>query len=73
MTRVNMGTLDRWISAIITGVIALLLYYGELTDWSAVIAGLLGFCLLISAMTGFCPLYLPFGLNTARGKRRLSA
>lgn len=72
MTRVNMGTVDRWISAGITGILALLLYLGKLTEWSAFVAGLLAFCLLISALTGFCPLYLPFGLNTARRKRRLS-
>ncbi len=71
MTRVNMGTVDRWISAGITAIIALLLYLGKLTEWSAIIAGLLGFCLLISALTGFCPLYIPFGLNTTRRKRRL--
>lgn len=70
MTRMNMSTADRWIRVGIVAVIALLLKTGTLSGWSAVMFSLLGFGWLVSSLTGFCPAYLPFHVNTERRTRK---
>jgi len=64
----NMGNADRIIRLIIAAVIAVLFY-------AKVIPGTLGIVLLVLAgvyvltsLISFCPLYLPFGLNTCKKK-----
>lgn len=64
----NMGTIDKTIRIIIAVVIAGLYF----TD---VISGTLGIVLLVFAgvfvltsLISFCPLYVPFGLNTNKKK-----
>jgi hypothetical protein len=64
----NMGTIDKAIRIIIA-VIIVCLYFTN------VISGTLGIVLLVFAgvfvltsMIGFCPLYLPIGLNTGKKK-----
>jgi hypothetical protein len=68
----NMGMIDRGVRALIA-ILVFVLFLGE------VISGTLGIILIITAgvllltsFVGFCPAYLPFGLNTCerRGKRR---
>jgi len=62
----NMGLIDKVIRILIA-VVVIVLYFTH------VISGLLGIILLILAgvfiltsFLGFCPLYLPFGLNTGK-------
>jgi hypothetical protein len=62
----NMGTVDKAIRIVVAVVIAVLFY-------TEVITGVLGIVLLILAgvfvvvsIFSFCPLYLPFGLNTGK-------
>jgi hypothetical protein len=62
----NMGRNDRLLRLLIVSVIAVL----YLTD---VVGGTLGKVLLalsgaslMTALVGFCPLYVPFGFNTCR-------
>jgi len=64
----NMGTIDKTIRIIIA-VIIVGLYFTN------VISGTLGIVLLVFAgvfvltsLIGFCPLYVPFGLNTGKKK-----
>ncbi|ARV11135.1 DUF2892 domain-containing protein [Gilvibacter sp. SZ-19] len=64
----NMGTLDR-VLRLVLAVVAVALYYFE------VVSGTLGIVLMILAavfvltsFVAFCPLYLPFGLNTCKVK-----
>jgi hypothetical protein len=63
MTR-NIGTLDRWIRAL-AGALLLL---GWLLSWAtgtvAVVLGVVGTVLLLTALAGVCPLYRLFGLTT---------
>jgi len=63
----NMGTTDKIIRIVIAAVIAALYF---LTD---LIPGTLGIILLVLAavfvltsLVSFCPLYLPFGINTGK-------
>lgn len=62
----NVGTLDRIIRAIL-GIILLVLPFfvalGAAIKWLLIIVGII---LLFTAAVGFCPLYLPFGINTCR-------
>ncbi len=62
----NMGTIDKVIR-ILVAVIVVVLYFTH------IISGTLGIILLIvsgifvlTSLLSFCPLYLPFGLNTRK-------
>lgn len=62
----NVGTLDRVIRAIL-GLILLVLPFvltlGATLKWILIVVGIV---FLFTAAIGFCPLYLPFGINTCR-------
>ena len=61
----NVGQLDRWIR-IVFGVALLSLFFfieGNL-KWIS----LLGIVLIFTGTINFCPLYLPFGISTRKGK-----
>jgi hypothetical protein len=65
----NMGTIDKAVRILIAVVIAVLFF-------THVITGVLGFVLILLAvifvatsLIGFCPLYLPFGINTGKKKK----
>jgi hypothetical protein len=60
--KLNIGSLDRRVR-IVAGlsVLAAGWYFGSY--W-----GLLGLILLATATIQFCPLYLPFGISTRKGK-----
>lgn len=55
----NMGKADRVIRLIIGLVI---LAWGVMNG--NIIADVIGVVLLFTALTGWCPLYIPFGINT---------
>lgn len=58
----NMGNTDRWIRGIIgVAIIAAGIYF---KSWW----GLIGIIPLATALISTCPLYLPFGLSTRKGK-----
>jgi len=65
----NMGTTDKIIRIAIAVLIAILYFFTDL------IPGTLGIVLLVLAavfvltsLISFCPLYLPFGINTGKKK-----
>jgi hypothetical protein len=62
----NMGTADKAVRILIAVIIAILFF-------TNVISGLLGFILLalavifvLTSLISFCPLYMPFGINTGK-------
>lgn len=62
----NMGTIDKVVRILVALVIAVLYF-------THVISGVLGIVLLVVAVVfvatsflSFCPLYLPFGINTGK-------
>jgi hypothetical protein len=68
----NMGMIDRGLR-ILAAIAIFILFMGNV--FSGVIATILliiAAVLLLTSFVGFCPAYLPFGLNTCerRGKRR---
>ncbi len=62
----NMGTLDRTIRLLLAAVVAVLYLTGNLTGLAAIILGILAVIFVITSVIGFCPLYVPLGLNTCK-------
>jgi hypothetical protein len=60
MTR-NIGTVDRWLRAIIGIALIALVFYGPQTRW-----GWLGLIPLATSLVGWCPLYSALGMSTRR-------
>ena len=61
----NVGTVDQWIR-IILGIVLLALIFIIKGDWRWI--GLVGLIPLATAISGVCPLYMLFGINTNKGK-----
>ncbi|WP_297371751.1 DUF2892 domain-containing protein [Acidocella sp.] len=62
--KANVGTIDRVLRVIVGLVLLSLVFVGPKTMW-----GLIGLVPLGTAAIGFCPAYLPFGLNTCGAKK----
>ncbi len=59
----NVGGIDRILRAVIGLVLIALVFVGPQTPW-----GWLGVIPLATAIIGWCPAYLPFGIKTCRTK-----
>jgi hypothetical protein len=64
----NIGTLDRILRFIISGVIAILLLTGILKGLVAIILGIFGFIFLLTGIIGWCGLYAILGISTIEKK-----
>jgi hypothetical protein len=62
----NMGTIDRVIRGILAVVIIALYFAGSISGLAAVILGVFSLVLLVTSITGVCPLYTPFGISTMK-------
>jgi hypothetical protein len=62
----NMGTLDRTIRLVLAAAVAILYFTGNLSGLAAVILGILAIIFVVTSFIGFCPLYVPFGINTRK-------
>lgn len=67
MFKHNVGSIDRALRVIIGLALISLVFIGPQTPW-----GWIGLLPLATAVTGFCPGYLPFGLSTCRMGRSSS-
>lgn len=66
MFKTNMGGMDRGIRAIV-GIILLALYFmGTVTGALGWVALIVGIVMLATAVIGWCPAYMPFGIKTCR-------
>lgn len=59
----NVGGVDRALRAVVGLVLIALVFVGPQTPW-----GWIGLIPLLTAVVGFCPAYLPFGLKTCSTK-----
>ena len=66
--KLNMGTPDRSVRALVGVVLVALPLMGVVSGIWAGVAWVLAAILLVTAVVGVCPLYLPFGLSTRRDK-----
>lgn len=65
--KMNVGVTDRVIRLLLAAVVFTLLYFTDtITEGLAIGAVVLGLVMIITSILGFCPLYLPFGINTNR-------
>jgi hypothetical protein len=64
----NMGSADRIIRVIIAATLTTLYFMGILTGTLGLVLIGLSVIFVLTSLVSFCPLYLPFGLNTLRKK-----
>ena len=63
-----MGNLDRTLR-IVVAIIIIALYYTHIISGAVAITGLvLSGIFILTSFVSFCPLYLPFGMNTREKK-----
>lgn len=63
-----MGTADKAIRILIAVVIAALYFTNVISGTLAIILGILAVVFVLTSFISFCPLYLPFGINTSKRK-----
>jgi len=64
----NMGSADK-ISRIIAAIVIGILYFtNAIEGTAALVLGVLAIVFLATSLISFCPLYLPFGINTCKKK-----
>jgi hypothetical protein len=64
----NMGTIDRTIRLIVAIVFAVLYFTNIVTGTIGLVLIILGAVFVLTSLISFCPLYLPFGINTCKTK-----
>lgn len=64
----NMGSIDKGIRILIAILIAVLYFTKLISGTWAVILGILAIVFILTSFISFCPLYLPFGINTNKKK-----
>lgn len=60
----NVGSIDRILRTIVGVVLIALVFVGPQTPW-----GWIGIVPLFTGLIGWCPAYIPFGLNTCAKKQ----
>lgn len=63
-----MGSADKGIRIVIALAIAALYYFNVIEGTLAYVLMALALVFLLTSFISFCPLYLPFGLNTCKKK-----
>lgn len=63
-----MGTTDRLIRLVMALILAGLYFSGTVQGIAAIIISVLALILVFTSFIKFCPLYLPFGVNTCKSK-----
>lgn len=64
--KTNMGTTDRIIRVIVAVLFAGLYFGGIVEGTLGLVLVILGAVFVLTSLVSFCPLYLPFGLNTCK-------
>jgi hypothetical protein len=62
----NMGVFDRAIRVILAAIVLILFFTKQITGTAAVVLGIIAVILILTSLVGFCPLYVPFGMKTAK-------
>ncbi len=62
----NMGTIDKVIRVLVAVIILVLYFTHVISGTLAVILLILAGVFVVTSLLGFCPFYLPFGLNTKK-------
>lgn len=60
----NMGKIDKIVRIIIAAIIAILFFTNTISGTLGIVLLIFAVVLLLTSFISFCPLYLPFGINT---------
>ena len=66
----NMGATDKAIRILAAVAIAVLYFTNAISGTLAIILGVLAAVFVLTSFIGFCPLYLPFSINTFKKKTK---
>lgn len=66
----NMGNTDKIIRLIIAIIIAALYFTETISGTTGIVLLVLASIFLLTSIINFCPLYLPFGINTRKKKNQ---
>jgi hypothetical protein len=62
----NMGAIDKAFRLFLVALIAVLYFTHIISGLAAIILGIFAVVFLLTSLVSFCPLYLPFGISTAK-------
>ena len=65
----NMGTADKVIRILVAIVIAILFFTNVISGTLGIVLLVLAAIFLLTSIVSFCPLYLPFGINTGKKEK----
>jgi hypothetical protein len=67
--KTNVGSMDKVIRIVLALIFAGLYFTGTVTGTMGLVLIILGGVFLVTALVGFCPLYVLMGLNTCPAKK----
>jgi hypothetical protein len=62
----NMGMADKAIRFVLAVIVGVLYFTNVINGTLAIVLGVLAVVFILTSFISFCPLYLPFGINTRR-------
>ena len=64
----NMGNTDKYIRLFLAILFSVLVYFKVAEGYFAITLLCLAMVFILTSLTGFCPLYILFGINTCKKK-----
>ena len=65
----NMGSMDKLVRIIVAIVLIVLFTAGKISGTTGIVLLALSGIFVLTSFISFCPLYLPFGINTCKNKK----
>ena len=62
----NIGLTDKIIRISVAIFVAILYFIGTISGTIALVLGVIALSMIFTSFVSFCPLYLPFGINTRK-------
>ena len=62
----NIGLTDKIIRVSVAIFVAILYFIGTISGTIAIVLGIFALIIIFTSFVSFCPLYMPFGLNTRK-------
>jgi hypothetical protein len=67
--KTNVGIIDKIVRIVVALVLTVLYFANVLTGTLGIVSLVLAVVFILTSVIGFCPLYLPFGINTWKNKK----
>ncbi|HEY9123695.1 MAG TPA: DUF2892 domain-containing protein [Bacteroidales bacterium] len=64
----NMGTIDKVIRILVAVIIAILFFTNIISGALGIVLLILAAVFVLTSLISFCPLYVPFGIDTCKKK-----